>query len=121
MSQFQDLQNVDGEYSLPLGPLFLSPKKVSETLSEHFNEGPAAQKLRTIKSFLSLFKKGPKVVDGAYGNTDTDEEAYRDAQISRKRTWIVNMDSVLRNVADGDKNSYVYQCEHIDKLYPRIS
>ena len=106
---------------MPMGPLFLSPKKVSETLSEHFNEGPAAQKLRTIKAVLSLFKKGPKIVDGAYGNTDTDEEAYRDAQISRKRTWIVNMDSVLRNVADGDTNSYVYQCEHIDKLYPRIS
>ena len=75
---FQDLQDVDEKFSMPHGPLFLSPKTVSETISEHFSEGPAAQKLRTLKSVLSLFQEGPKIVDGAYGNTDADEEAYRD-------------------------------------------
>ena len=78
MGPFQDLQDVEDKYSLPHGPLFMSPKTISETVSEHFNEGPVAQKLQTIKSVLSLFKEGPKIVDGAYGNAETDMEAYRD-------------------------------------------
>ena len=78
--KFQDLQDIDDKYSMPRGPLFLSPKTVLETVSENFNEGPADQKMRTLNSLLSLFQEGAKIVDGAYGNTDTDEEAYREGQ-----------------------------------------
>ena len=35
----QELQNVDGAYSVPDGPLFMSPKTVGETAVEHFRQG----------------------------------------------------------------------------------
>ena len=41
--------------------------------------------------------------------------------ISPSRTWIVNKDSILKNVASGAVSSYTYQWEHADELYPRIS
>ena len=75
----KELQNVEGAYSVPDGPLFMSPKTVSETAVEHFNEGPAGQKAHTLASVIALFggKEGAKVVDGAYGNAETDAEAYK--------------------------------------------
>ena len=76
-NQFQDLQDVDDKFSMPQGPIFLSSKTVSGTVSRQLNEGPAAEKLGMLKSVLSLFKAGPDIVDGAYGNTGSDEEAYR--------------------------------------------
>ena len=69
---------MDGAFSVPEGPLFMSPKTVSETAVEHFNEGPAGQKAHTLASVLALFPtEGAKAVDGAYGNAETDAEAYR--------------------------------------------
>ena len=70
---------MDGAYSVPDGPLFMSPKTVGETAVEHFSEGPAGQKAHTLASVLALFAggQGAKVVDGAYGNAETDAEAYR--------------------------------------------
>ena len=75
---FQDLQNVDGRYSLPYGPLFMSPKSLTAAVVEEVTSGPAAQKARTLNSVLSLFEMGAATVDGAYGNAETDEEAYRE-------------------------------------------
>ena len=68
---------MDGAYSVPDGPLFMSPKTVTETAVEHFNEGPAGQKAHTLASVIALFGEGAKVVDGAYGNAETDAEAYK--------------------------------------------
>ena len=68
---------MDGAYSVPEGPLFMSPKTVSETAVEHFNEGPAGQKAHTLAAVIALFGEGAKVVDGAYGNAETDAEAYK--------------------------------------------
>ena len=45
------------------------------------NGCPAAQKARTLNSVLSLFELGSAIVDGAYGNAETDEEAYREMQL----------------------------------------
>ena len=75
---FQDLQNVDGGYSLPYGPLFMSPKSLAASVLEEVTAGPAGQKARTLNSVLSLFELGSAIVDGAYGNAETDEEAYRE-------------------------------------------
>ena len=45
---FQDLQDVDGGYSLPYGPLFMSPKSLAASVLEEVTAGPAAQKARMI-------------------------------------------------------------------------
>ena len=72
---------MDGRYSLPYGPLFMSPKSLAASVLEEVTGGPAAQKARTLNSVLSLFELGSAIVDGAYGNAETDEEAYREIQL----------------------------------------
>ena len=72
---------MDGRYSLPFGPLFMSPKSLAASVLEEVTGGPAAQKARTLNSVLSLFDMGSAIVDGAYGNAETDEEAYRETQL----------------------------------------
>ena len=72
---------MDGRYSLPFGPLFMSPKSLAASVLEEVTGGPAAQKARTLNSVLSLFDMGSAIVDGAYGNAETDEEAYRELQL----------------------------------------
>ena len=74
----KELQNVDDKFSVPDGPVFLSPKTVSETAIEHLTSGPALQKAHTLGCVLELFKEGARIVDGAYGNAESDVEAYRD-------------------------------------------
>ena len=44
----------------------------------------------------------------------------RNAQFTKTHTWIVNEDSVLKNVADGATSSYMYQVENIEELYPSV-
>merc|ERR1719188_1317894 len=117
---FEDLQNVDGRYSLPYGPLFMSPKSLTAAVVEEVTSGPAAQKARTLNSVLSLFEMGAATVDGAYGNAETDEEAYRRVLISPARIWMVNEQGVLRNVGDNTKSTYTQQAENIDRLYPIV-
>ena len=40
--------------------------------------------------------------------------------ISPARIWIVNEQSVLRNVGDNTKSTYTQQAENIDMLYPIV-
>ena len=68
---------MDDMFSMPQGPIIFSSKTVAGTVRRQLNEGPAAEKLGMLQSILSLFKAGPDIVDGAYGNTGSDEEAYR--------------------------------------------
>jgi phosphatidate phosphatase PAH1 len=98
----------------------MSPKPLAATALEAITTGPARQKRDTIASILRLFAKGHAVVDGAYGNTATDREAYLDAQISPSKVWIVNEEGVLKNVGTGHATSYSEQAADINRLYPHV-
>ena len=121
MSTFflQDLQDQNG-FSLPIGPVFMSPKSFAEALVDALSD-PSGVKATKIQSFVNLFNIKQNVVIGAYGNRNSDTKAYLDAGIPRDRIFLVNSNSVLRRVSDGKKTSYHNHVVKVNEMYPRIN
>ena len=115
----QDLQDQNG-FSLPIGPVFMSPKSFAEALVDALSD-PSGVKATKIQSFVNLFNIKQNVVIGAYGNRNSDTKAYLDAGIPRDRIFLVNSNSVLRRVSDGKKTSYNNHVVKVNEMYPRIN
>merc|ERR1711997_1095567 len=116
---FQDLQGQNG-YSLPKGPVFMSPKTYAEALIDAMTN-PAPVKAATIKKFLDLFESKNNVVLAAYGNRNSDTQAYMDGGIPTNRIFLVNSESVLRRVGDGKRTSYYEHATKVNQKYPKIN
>ncbi|TRY73126.1 hypothetical protein TCAL_09171 [Tigriopus californicus] len=116
---FETLQYSEGQYSLPYGPLFLNPKPTSEALVEAVT-GPQVQKILTLRYIISLFESGPSVVNGAYGNTPNDREAYIVTGIDPGKVFTVNEAGTLTRASDGAETSYQGQSDIITELYPSV-
>lgn len=118
---FDTLQNVDGRlpnfirYSLPKGPMIMSPISAKAAITADAD----VMKLETLKSLLNLFDIKHDVVAGAYGNKNTDTEAYLKSGIRGDRVFLINENSKLVNVATGNVSSYQLQAEGIDQYYPK--
>ena len=115
---FNTLQNIDSptfvSYSMPRGPLFLSPISAEAALTADAE----VMKLSTLKSILDLFNLKQDVVAGAYGNKNSDTEAYLNSGIRGGRIFLINEDSQILNVETGNNSSYKLQALQIDKYYP---
>ena len=114
--KLQDLQDQSG-FSLPAGPIFMSPKTFAEALVDALSN-PSPVKTTTIKSFIDLFDQKENVIKGAYGNRNSDTQAYMDAGISTNIIYLVNGQSVLRRVSDGRKTSYGAHAQNVNEMYP---
>lgn len=118
---FETLQKVDGSlpdfvrYSMPNGPLFMSPISAKAAITADAD----VMKLKTLKCILSLFDLKQDVVLGAYGNKNTDTEAYLKSGIRGERVFLINENSKLLNVATGNVSSYKIQAEAINRYYPK--
>ena len=116
------LQNVDGSlpdfirYSMPNGPLFMSPISAKAAISADAE----VMKLKTLKCLLDLFALKQDVIVGAYGNKNTDTEAYLKSGIRGERVFLINENSKLLNVETGNVSSYKLQAEAIDQYYPKL-
>ena len=116
---FGTLQNVSGladHYSIPNGPLFLSPISAEAALTADAD----VMKRRTIKSLLDLFDVKQDVVEGAYGNKNTDTEAYLESGIREDRVFQINETSKMINVGTRNISTYNLQKNTIDEYYPKI-
>ena len=113
----QDLQDQNG-YSLPPGPVFMSPKTFAEALVDALSN-PSPVKTSTIKSFIELFDLKDNVIKGAYGNRNSDTQAYMDAGIPTNLIYLVNDKSVLRRVGDGQRTSYAEHATNVNEMYPK--
>jgi phosphatidate phosphatase PAH1 len=58
------------------------------------------------------------VVYGAYGNANTDTEAYMEVGIRPNLVYLVNKSGQLRRVSDGAITSYGEQAKDVNRLYP---
>ena len=116
----QTLDDTDGGFSLPFGPVFMSPKSMAEAALEAL-AGPEIQKKRTLKRLLDLFDVGSQAVEAAYGNKESDKIAYLDTGISPARIYIVNEDSVITNAANGSLSSYLDHASKIDEMFPKLT
>ena len=79
---FETMQDRDG-YSLPLSPVIMSPTVILNGQTQD----KAGNKLASLQSLLNLFDLKAKVVEGAYGNKDTDTKAYLDSGINPNKVF----------------------------------
>ena len=118
---FDTLQKVDGSlpdfvrYSMPNGPLFMSPISAKAAITADAE----VIKLKQLKCLLALFDLKQDVAVGAYGNKNTDTEAYLKSGIRGERVFLINENSKLHNVATANVSSYKLQAEAIDRYYPK--
>ena len=113
---FDNLQNTDGGYSLPMSPLFMSPITVKAAISAD----PSIMKIATLHSLLDLFDLKQDDVFGAYGNTNPDTESYLNVGINDQRIFSINKKSEMINVATGTETSYLLHARNINTLYPKF-
>ena len=116
---FQDLKDKNG-FSLPIGPVFMSPKTFADAMKDALTD-PSPVKAETMMSFLKLFDLRENVVLGAYGNRNSDTKAYLDVGISTDRIYLVNEENVLRRVSDGQRSSYFNHATNVNEMYPKIN
>jgi len=116
---FEDLQD-QNHFSLPKGPVFMSPKTFAEALVDALSN-PTPVKTSTIKSLLDLFDIKENVVVGAYGNKNSDTQAYMNSGVSTNIIYLVNSDGVLRRVGDGKRTSYFEHASNVNQKYPKIN
>jgi len=122
---FEMLQN-RGDYSLPQGPVFLSPLTFIDSLkAEVLYKNPDIQKTETINDIWNAFDTRQKsgimdTVVAAYGNKESDVRAYKNAGIDANKIYIVDPDGQLVTIGTRKMSTYAEQVEKIDELYPLL-
>ena len=116
---FRTLKHSDAVYRMPEQPLFLTPAVLTQVAMDNAAEHTEA-KTATLRSLMELFKLRHNVVLGAYGNKNSDTEAYLNIGISRDRIFIINKQSKMTNVGTGQDTSYKQHANSIDKMYPAV-
>ena len=112
---FSHLQNGDGGYSLPLGPLFLNSSPTDRLgISD-----PSVIKIGVLKTFLNMFTKNHDTIVGAYGNKETDTTAYLNAGISPNKIYLLGKNSKILNVGTKQEYSYTELAYNVDRFYPK--
>ena len=102
---------------MPEAPILLSPIAAEAALTAD----PDVMKTVMLHSLLEMFDKKQDVVVGAYGNKNTDTEAYSNVGIRGDRIFLINSKSEIRNVLTGNKSSYHSQSRNVTALYPKIN
>ena len=105
-------------FSLPLGPLLMSPKPSYKLVIS--SEGDNVDKTKTLLDLFDMFDIKQDVVVGAFGNKNTDTDAYTDAGISTNLIYLINEDSEMINVGTGQRTSYQELIRNLDTLYPPV-
>ena len=68
---------------------------------------------------MQLFGSGKDTIYGAYGNSNTDVEAYLKVGIRSDLIYLVDESGKLRQVANGSVvSSYGQQAQHVHEMYP---
>lgn len=117
---FEDLINNDDEgssYRLPQHPLFLTPAVMSEAAFSGAQDHIRAKTV-TLQNLMNLFKHKSSIVSGAYGNKDSDIEAYRNIAIPDEKIFIINKQSQMVNIGTKQDTSYKKQAADVDNMYP---
>ena len=112
---FDQLQNLDG-YSIPISPVIMSPLVWHTVIWEDYKE---RMKLSALKFLFDMFDLKHDVAVGAYGNKETDTQAYLKAGIRNNTVYFVNKESKMINVGTKEETSYEDHCEKVNQMYPR--
>ena len=102
---------------LPQGPVLCIPKDLAEAAlgdSSKAIEGKSS----TLQNVLALFEDPSTVVAGAYGNNNSDSEAYKNIGIPPNKTFMINKKSKIVNIMTKEETTYKLQSDNLNNIYP---
>ncbi|XP_040186458.1 phosphatidate phosphatase LPIN3-like isoform X2 [Rana temporaria] len=117
------LQGVsEGGYTLPPGPLLLSPSSLFAALHrEVVEKTPEHFKIACLSDICQLFPD-PSPFHAAFGNRPNDVLAYREVGVPESRIFTVNPKGELtQDLNSGFKSSYSALCDLVNVMFPPLS
>ncbi|XP_077315190.1 phosphatidate phosphatase LPIN3-like isoform X2 [Lithobates pipiens] len=117
------LQGVsEGGYTLPPGPLLLSPSSLFTALHrEVVEKTPEHFKIACLSDICQLFPD-PSPFYAAFGNRPNDVLAYREVGVPESRIFTVNPKGELtQDLNSGFKSSYSALCDLVNVMFPPLS
>ena len=110
--------NETDHWRLPQNPVFCLPGEIADAALWDSTQG-ASGKTTALSNVLNLFKDEFRVVAGAYGNNNSDSDAYNNVGIPLEKTFIIDKNSKIVNLLSKEETSYKVQASDIDTLYPK--
>ncbi|XP_072259839.1 phosphatidate phosphatase LPIN3-like isoform X2 [Pyxicephalus adspersus] len=109
----------EGGYTLPPGPLLLSPSSLFTALHrEVIEKTPEHFKIACLSDIGQLFTD-PSPFHAAFGNRPNDVLAYREVGVPESRIFTVNPRGELtQDLNSGFKSSYSALCELVHVMFP---
>ena len=102
----------------PENPVFCLPGDIADAALGDSSKG-ASGKTTTLTNVLNLFKNPFGVIVGAYGNNNSDSEAYKNVGIPTNMTFLIDKASRMVNLATQEETSYKMHALNIDTMYPK--
>ena len=116
---FESLTASDlSHWCLPKNPVFCLPGDVADAALGDSSKG-AEGKTTSLTNVLNLFMESSNVIVGAYGNNNSDSEAYKNVGIPLNKTFLIDKCSKMINLDTKEETSYKSQALEIDILYPK--
>ena len=106
------------QWKLPKNPVFCLPGKAADAALGDSSKG-AEGKTTSLQNVLSLFKEPGNVIVGAYGNNNSDSEAYKNVGVPLNLIYLINKQSKMVNLETKQETSFKAQATEINSLYPK--
>ena len=118
---FESLSCKDpNNWKLPKNPVFCLPGNTADAALGDSSKG-AEGKTTSLKNVLGLFKEPGNVIVGAYGNNNSDSEAYKNVGVPLSMTYLIDKQSKMVNLETKQETSFKAQATEINTLYPNIN
>ena len=111
------VNNVNG-VGLPKYPVLCIPQEFAVAALADESQAVLG-KSSSLNNVLSLFENPSDMFVGAYGNKNSDAEAYKNVGISLNKTFIINKQSEITNVLSDEKTTFQLQIEDLNNLFPK--
>ena len=116
---FESLSCKDpNNWKLPKNPVFCLPGNAADAALGDSSKG-AEGKTTSLKNVLGLFKETGNVIVGAYGNNNSDSEAYKNVGVPLNMTYLIDKQSKMVNLETKQETSFKAQATEINTLYPK--
>ena len=108
-----------GTYTLPPGPVFMSPFRLLNAIDkELLKRVPHEFKMACLADILSLFPLRAKPFYAGFGNKDTDVKSYDFVGVDSSRIFIVNPRGIVHTNVHSPEATYISLNDTVDSIFP---
>lgn len=110
-----------GTYTLPPGPVFMSPFRLLNAIDkELLKRIPHEFKMACLADIMSLFPLRAKPFYAGFGNKDTDVKSYDFVGVDSSRIFIVNPRGIVHTNVHSPEATYISLNDTVDSIFPPI-